>query len=546
MAQIKFRANLSAAAIPFVSDFFSRTIIIPQIDQNVPRLAGFAGALLDNDVGIPQAYFAQNVMPTAQGLQSVGFTKFIRELAGALDFDQVIVLRDTAEERFLLSPAMGKCYIYRGDTNVWTAHNPVTLVGFTGRVTRSYLHGQTYIFFENVDGFVYDPSTDTFASAGFSGITPADMKGICNAINYNILFDDNTIYWSDPLLGNETDFTPDPLTGAGSIQIQEVRGTIIAVLPITGGFIVYTTQNAVKGLYSGNPQFPWVFSEIPGSSGVTSSEQVTFDANLPEHYAYTTAGLQKVLKTAATVEFPEASDFLSGRIIETYDYTSKLLSVAYLTSNLSVKVVCCANRYLVISYGLLPGAYTFAIIYDLALKRWGKVIFDHVDCVDFVDPSAFPAVEYIDLLGNTYASQSPNSYGSYGFVVDLQFQVPGKSIGFLKGDGSIWVVNFEVGNTEDTQAVLYLGKFQLLRKNMISLQEIEFENILQGAPFAVDILTSISGKSFDLTTQPVLNLDQDLFRLYGSRVNGLNHTLRVRGNFNLVYLGLTVLLGGNR
>lgn len=545
MAQIKFRANLSAANIPFISDFQSRTVIVPQLDQNIPKLQGFSGALIDNDVGIPQAYYAENVMPTAQGLQSVGFTQYIDEYTTPVtDFDQVIVLRDNAEDRFLLAPAGGICYIYSGSSNVWTPFNPAALVGFEGMVSRSYLHGQTYVFFEGVDAFIYDSSANTFTSAGFTGITVANMLGICNAINYNVLFDENTIYWSNPLLGNETDFTPNPLTGAGSIQIQEIRGNIVGALPISGGFIVYSTANAVKALYSGNPQFPWIFSEITGSLGIEDIQQVSYDANLSMHHAYTTNGLMEVKKTEAKFDFPEASAFLAGKLLETFNTVTEVLETEYLSQILDIHVTVCGNEYIVISYGEAGEDFTYAIIYDIALKRWGKVKVTHVDAFDFVNPSAFGATRYIDLLGSTYISQTPNSYASYGQFTT--FKVPGKSIAFLQNNGAIQVVNFEVGNLVNSSAILYIGKFQLNRKNLLALQEIEIQNIRQGAPFTAEILTSTNGASFDIVTSPTEILDENLLRVYGSRVKGLNHTLRFRGNFNLVYLGLTVVQDANR
>ena len=72
MAQITYRANLSAKSFPFISDNWGRTVIVPQYDNTFNReLSSQEDS--DRDVGIPQAYYMHNVMPTAQGFQSVGW-----------------------------------------------------------------------------------------------------------------------------------------------------------------------------------------------------------------------------------------------------------------------------------------------------------------------------------------------------------------------------------------------------------------------------------------------------------------------------------------
>ena len=84
------------------------------------------------------------------------------------------------------------------------------------------------------------------------------------------------------------------------------------------------------------------------------------------------------------------------------------------------KVKLVASRYLVISYGVFE--FTHAIIYDLALKRLGKVKITHADVFEYVGEQ-------------TEASK--------------------ESIAFLLGTGEVKTLDFSA--TADASGVLVLG-----------------------------------------------------------------------------------------
>jgi hypothetical protein len=71
MAQISYRANLSAAIFPMTLARAGRSVIIPGPDQNFDRRVDPQGE--QKSAGIPQIIYAENVIPTADGYQSVGF-----------------------------------------------------------------------------------------------------------------------------------------------------------------------------------------------------------------------------------------------------------------------------------------------------------------------------------------------------------------------------------------------------------------------------------------------------------------------------------------
>lgn len=545
MAQTKFRANLSAANIPYVSDFFSRSIIIPQIDMNSPKVRGFDGTDGDLDIGIPQAFYCHNVMPTGQGLMAIGFQQKIPPLSGADDFDQYMLLRDADENKFLYSPANGKNYIYRGDTQVWASTNPLIPGSFAGTITKAYLHARTFVFYANLNCYEYNTATGVFGVASLTSLVSANILGLCAAINYLIAYDEETIYWGSPLVGSETDFTPSTLVGSGSTQIQEVRGKIVAVLPISGGFMVYTTNNVVKAQYSGNLQAPWVFSEVAGSAGIASIEHVAYESNFSVHYAWTTAGLMRIEKAGAELVFPEATDFLAGYIFEDCDPSTLLLAVQYLGSKLNIKVSVAGNRYVIVSYGITVGAYTHALIFDIALKRFGKVRLTHVDAFEFVQPNFFGVRSYAQLTPNTYAELSPTTYTGLSLQQET-FVQPGKSIGFLQQNGAVQIINFQPGAVA-AEGVLFIGKFQLQRSRFLQLTELEVESLFNNPTnFTVAICTSYDGKNFGLIIPATQIYSSGTLRKYGSRQKGENITLRFTGSFYLVYLGLAVTVEGNR
>ncbi len=71
MAQIPYRANLSATVFPMTIAKAGRTVIDGRLDQHYDRRIDPEGST--RDVGIPQLLYCENVAPTPNGFQSVGF-----------------------------------------------------------------------------------------------------------------------------------------------------------------------------------------------------------------------------------------------------------------------------------------------------------------------------------------------------------------------------------------------------------------------------------------------------------------------------------------
>lgn len=547
MPQYIFRGNLNAARFPLVSTFMGRSIIIPQYDQNFQKLANFSGGDQDRDIGIPQVFYLHNVMPTAEGFQSVTYTQVIDAATPPLiDFDKAFIIRDVDENKGIFVPAAGQNYFYNGNTKEWwrvSALTPGTLPSNI-LVTVAYIRGRTLYFYYQINAYEYDFASNSRAVVVLNGLTIANINGICAAGNYLIAWDENNqVYWSS--VTDITDFVPSLFTGAGSEKPNELRGDIVVILPMPNGFVIYTTRNAVLASYTGNLRFPWVFREIAGSHGVKEPDHVSWEANTSYHIAWTTAGLLKIEKTSAEPIFPEVTDFLAAKIFEDYNAVTETLIQEYLGVQLFVKVCLVNTRYLIISYGVVMGYYTHALVVDLALKRLGKLKIDHTDCFDWPAPNLFGVQTYEDLLGQSYGDLGGTTYEQLS-IQQITSAFPKKNIAFLQRNGIVKILNFDLGDfTSD--AVMFLGKFQMVRIRNIQHLETELENVdLANSNFELKIFASYDGKNFSASLVPMEVARTANVIRYQGRISGENLTLRINGSFNLVSLVETVLNAGDR
>lgn len=540
------RGNLGSANFPFVSDFQGRTIIIPQFDSNFDRNINSA-ADPDKDKGIPQVFYMHNCMPTEQGYQSIGYNQTVAAANPAqTDFDQFFVLRDSSENKALFVPAVGKNYVYTAVRNNWQSINPLAVGSFpaNGLVSLSYVHKRTFVYYEKLGAFEYNFTTDSFAAVSFTALNFANIRGICSAVGYNIAFDDTTVYWSSII--TETDFTPSLVTGAGSEIPNDLKGKIVAVLPVPQGFFIYTTKNIVSAFYSGNVRFPWIFREVPNSAGINSTDNVAWQATLSLQYAWTTTGLMKIDKAGAEEVFPSLTDFIASRVFEDYDEVNQILSTTYFASDFKTKLTFVGSRYLVFSYGL--NSLTHALVYDTALKRWGKLKIAHTDAFEWPAPNFFGTRTYDQLLGTSYDGLLGNTYDQLS-TQQFSTSSPKRDICFLQGDGTIVTASFDIGDPA-SNGVLLIGKYQFVRNSFITLLATEVECVRsQSVNFIHKWLTTYDGKYFAIVNFPsVINpTANSLARRYQGRNIGQNHSLYFGGSFNIVsFLVEFVVTGGQR
>lgn len=503
--QIVYRANLNAANFPFVSQHMGQSVIVRQQDGNyVPSVSSKADE--DKDIGIPQAYYCHNVVPTGVGFSSVGYTE-VAAATNQQNFSYVLPLRDVSERRALLGVCgdTGDFFILESGEVQWRKITTFN-TAINKLVTTAFVAGTTYVFIEGAACYKYDFATGTFQSVELLGLDTTTIIGIIANSGYLIVWSSTAIAWSSTV--DVLDFVPSTTTGAGGGSLEGARGALVALIASVAGFIAYTTVNAVACSYSGNAKYPFNFREIIGCGGLISPELAAVDGNNGVQYVYTTFGLQAVSFQQATTVFPELTDFLAGQWFEDFDESTRQFTLQQVTV-LKKRLVLISGRYLIISYGITE--LTHAILYDIALKRWGKFKVTHVDCADYNLPAA-----------DTYESAK-------------------KSIVFLQKTGKLLQVNTSYPTNQT--GVLILGKYQYTRQRMLQMTAIELENIRDGAQFALHLLSSLDGKN-DTQSIPYLAEDSGEYRKYLTDKVGKNHSALFIGAFSIVSMVLTFNIHG--
>ena len=513
MADIVYRANLATASFPFLSELFGRSIIVKQQDQNVVKALapGEAGG---DDLGIPQLYYCHNVIPTDSGYKSVGYTEINGiQYPASKNLNNVLTLRDSnGNSAQITTDALGGVFLLLEGTTAWgtgtNPPNPALIID--KRMTVAFVSGTTYIYFESVGCYTYDFATNTFSTQALAGLTAADVLGLIANRGYMIAYTDVAVFWSSTT--DPTDFVPSLITGAGGGQLEGARGRIVTIESVYGGFITFTAGNAVSAIASDNARFPYNFMEITGCGGLADPNFVSYDSNSASVYAYTTSGLQAVSLRQAVIVFPEVTDFISGGLIEDFDETALVLSIAGTAGAvLKKKLVIVASRYLVISYGI--GALTHALYYDGLLKQWGRLKFTHTDCFEW------------------------NRSGT---------EIPKKSLAFLGASGSLHVLNTDI-NAPATNGIMIVGKFQYVRTRLLQLQRVALENIeTSGNTFWLYDLPALDGKNFGTAIIGYLAANHTKYREYLFHNTAMNHSLLFKGQFHAVSLVLTFNVSGQR
>lgn len=542
MAKYRFRGALNAAMFPFLSSLQSRTVIQPQLDNNVRTTQAFYGTAESADYSIPQLMFCENVLPTAEGLMSVGYETIIEGLPGAADFDQAITLRDADENNFLFCPAGGLNYIYTANSGTWTSTNPISAEG--AAVSRAYVNGRTFICYDGLGVYEYDTALGTFNKLTLIGLTDADVHCIGASSNYLIAATDITVYWSS--LVNPLDFTPSITTGAGYSIPQDVKAKITAIVGTAGGFLVYTAKNTVAAVYTNNIRAPFTFKEVSNAGGLESYEQTTSDQNSGPQYAWTTGGMQKITPQGSEPVSAEIDDFFAGKLYETFDSVSKLITVNTITdTEFSVKVTYVGSRFLVISYGVdSSGLFQYALVLDTTLKRWGKLKITHVDCFNYPYPNLFGDLSYDDLEDVSYDDLGDASYDDLAHGLTSK-QPSKKTLAFLGADGQVQLALMNYDKSDENGVVIF-GKFQLVRARMLTCQLLELEGIWGTGDSLVTLLASLDGKNLDQAVPMQVLRETQNYKKYAKRLTGLNLGILIEGAFALSSYLMEVTADGDR
>lgn len=534
MGQLKFDANITASAFPLLTDWATRTVLVASTQSGEGR------QLLTT----PQILYAENVLPTNQGYKSVTIKDIIPAATPAnTNFTKIFNVTDAAGNKALLGVTSdSKIYMITASTFIWVDVTPATWAG-GDEITLGRANGTTYIYLKQFGCYVVDITGVALTVQALAGITAANIYGIVSAVNYLILWDATALYWSSTV--DPTDFVPSLITGAGTETPTDLEGTIVYAQALGTGFAIYSTVNIVLASYSNNTQFPWIFRAADNGDGIIDSSQVGNSQDSGYQMALTPSGVLQVTPQGCQSVTPEISDFLAAKLYEEYNSGLDSLVTTELSSVLIARISYIAARYIILSYGIT--SYTAALVYDQLLKRWGKLKLDHAACYEIQTPTGSVLHSYGEAseLGQSYASATPQPYNEAASTFNGTPDI-GTNFGFMKTDGSLVSAQLDFTSIDDS-GFLILGKFQAVRSNLITLEEIELESLsADNTAFELSVRPSIDGKTLLAAVTPTLLDSVEGYRRYGLSTEGKNHELRLKGSFNLTVCEITYTMAGRR
>ena len=293
MALQRFKVALNAARFPLVSTKGNRAVFIPGLDSAPRTPRQYVGAEPSVDYNTPQVLYMQDVVPVAEGLRSVGYIIKIQPTMND-DFDTIFPLRDSEENIALYSPAKGRNYVYDANVRQWKTKTIENIQGLDlapgydpakSRVTYAYVDGKTLVCYSRLKSTVgldmslilWDPNTLGLVGGGSIvknlPFPAGEIDGIASSNGYLLVWSGLSVAWA-PFSGtsfNFLNYANGAFTGSGSQIPEDVQGNILAIVGVSGGFMMFTNRNCIAASYHAqNLQAPWVFREVPGAGGAAS------------------------------------------------------------------------------------------------------------------------------------------------------------------------------------------------------------------------------------------------------------------------------------
>lgn len=510
------RLNLQPNSYPFKqrdivrAAMFSKYDLKPTSSQNDTILAETP------ERQTPHVTYMENVMPIAEGLISVGYQQVVSLSQTLTNTTRVIELRDAAGLRKYMLHANNSLYLCDAKTlGTWELLTlPPELAGLAGDtfISYAYVEGATYLYASKLGAFKVNLATKAVTMVTFIALDATKILGIVATSGYLLAFSDAALYWGK--VDNFLDFTPDIEAGSDSQIPSDLKGSIIAVYPLPQGGIIYTDKNAVGFGATSNLRNPWIFREVPGSSGISSPEEVAYDDNMADHIVWSTSGLSQLNRLEHRLVHPEATDFLAGRVIDGPLGADFLPAEILASSSLQVRTSIVGSRYLVLSYGTsIP--FSFALVYDQSLRRWGKLNIAHSDVFELSSPTA-------------------------------QTGTASRNIAFVQPTGRVVMANWDESYPEREGAIL-LGPMQVVRERTTCFYGASLIGGLYHSTIKVGCFPSYDGRTKEPITWAYESpYGASLVREYLLLKEAVNVTLLVKGTFKLTDMEVTLDGGGTR
>lgn len=533
MAQIPYRANLSAATFPMTIADGGRTVIVPGPDQNFDRRVDPEGA--QKDAGIPQALYMENVMPTTNGYQSVGY-KTLAELpppgptSGGVGNSTVqgsaylyVASGVTGNiRRFLclfrsqasLSNRDAVASSFTSGIFAWTYATgsiPYPLGEF---LSSTRVRGTTYVYSDAKFYTIANPSADildfTDITGSIVGLAPlSDVVCIWSCANYlMVVLKSGLVRWSSLL--TITDFTSSLVNGAGQIFPNDLNLRVKFVKETSNGFYIYTESEVIYGQYTGNARYPFKFTPVKDSGGYDFAYQVFGESRSSTQYAIdSTSNIRRIVSQQADLLASDVSNFLEkAKRAEELDYSTNLFSIGAVAS--TKKLTYLLDKYVVTKHTV--GTNSYFTVFDLGLVRYGK----------------------LKVQGDVYTDlQSLYFFGTEQGSVGYQ-------------------LSFDIYDTDfPAQGALLLGKFQYDRSRMLQMEEIEIEGpqntaIIPSPNFSCVLIPSMDGRNFDAPEPLTPTSISGGLVTYNTHRTARNHSVFIKGAFSVNTVQLKFVPRGDR
>lgn len=533
MAQIPVRLTTQGMTFPMLSEQCGLTVVDGRGD-----LTYVPGVSTDGDVpenrGVPGILYAENVMPSTNGWQSVSYTAMVQFASEQYTFYDIQLVHGASIASGSSRPSASGLRTYvamayveaTGQTSVFYltpggAWANLTLQGagpmiVTGQplITTAHVNGYTYLCIENVAYGIINVDTGVLIPRTFAGLDMQAVKGLVSANGHLIAFTINSLAWSSTV--DVEDFVPSDVSGAGGGGVQEAAGDIIVCKASPIGFIIFTDSNCVAAIYTGNSAYPFEYKEIPSAGGVARSSHISDDTISGSYYAITSAGIQKISSTGAQTVLTNIADFLSGKVIETWDNSVGQLVRTTLPGDMGRKIQTIANRYIIISYAHSDTyVHQYAIVVDAIQNRLGRLKVENTRFFELGRTEAFPNLD------------------------------PRATLGVMNKRGGISRIRFDL-DCAQAAGVMLFGRIQYMHQRLTQMQEVKLERTCPAGNFSLGIMVSYDGTNFSpVSVGYVRPEDTAKFsRRYLFSAVGVNHTLVVRGAFDINSILVSLNLHG--
>jgi len=562
MAKIVYRGNLSAAIYPMTLAGSGRAVIMPGPDQNFDRRVDPQGE--QKDAGIPQAIYMENVLPTVSGYQSVGFLEpkiplpvvAPNGIAGLFEVDVVIAANVFKTPLFYLINDTYTCgalgtgtVTFVGDRPFYPAVGPpnpigillaLTLLANTSSAvvgTKAYLRVDSQLY--EVTGSSIENITLTNVTASITPLNfmvTASIVAIAGSNNYLIMASGKTIYYSS--LTNPLDFVSSLISGAGQGDPNNLKGPIVSLAETQNGFYILAQESTILAKYTNNNRYPWRYVVVRNVSGRVSGPGSFYgNVNSKAQYVLDTNNQVKIINEDVGEDIgPEVGEFLANGVVQQlYNTVSNTFEQQIkLTRNARIYVL--SERYIFISINdnEVAGDYSAAIVYDILLKRYGKVNIRHH--------------AIYELTANRINTSGGNVRKTIGFLNTVSSKISVLNIGpYATTDNGLYLEY----NILPQNSILVLGKFQYARSRFIKLEEIDIEGLKDSEinaqqNFSCYLLPSLDGYNFLAGEFLVPRLNSKGLVKYKAHKTCQNFALALKGSFDVSTTQLAFTVAGER